>query len=171
MPCLKWPLCEVTCLLTQEMKAQTGEGVGVREGWQVAMRHCWPRGPTSECSTLPQVPGEESAAASFQPVPTSCLTDPAALGWHLPHLSTLFSGSSSPCPLPLVPTSAPWMAGLFPLAIQVLSKASLPITLFCFSHLYPTWSLAISYCCFLSTNTDLLTTLPWPLFLGPPSSV
>lgn len=56
---------------------------------------CWQLGCASDCSTSPRVPGEESAAASFQPVPTPCLADPAAIGWHLPHLSTLFSGRSS----------------------------------------------------------------------------
>lgn len=103
---------------------------------------CWQPGSTSQCSTSPQVPREESATAGLQLVPTSCLTNPAALGWHLSHLSTLFSGRSSArlglwlCPLPLVPTAG-WMAGLFPLAIRDLSKASCSHGLLCFPHPHP----------------------------------
>lgn len=127
------------------MKARAGEGVGMRQSWQGPVLRCWQLGCASDCSTSPRVPGEESAAASFQPVPTPCLADPAAIGWHLPHLSTLFSGRSSArsglwlCPPPpsLVPISAHCTEGLFPLVTRDLSKVSPPISLLCSPHLQP----------------------------------
>lgn len=76
--------------MTQEVKAWAGEGLACGKAGSGNVC-CWPLGSASESSTSPRVPGEELAAASFQPVPTSRLTDPAALGWHLP--------SPAPCSL------------------------------------------------------------------------
>lgn len=131
------------------MKAQAGKGFGRGKADK------WERCPAGSLALLLNVLPHHRSLGKSQPQPASSLCQPPALPTQQLLAGTfppehLVLGSSSTrlglwlCPLPLVPTSASWMPGLFPWPFGTSLRPPLPSAVSAFCIPTPTWVFLIA---------------------------